>query len=177
MAILWGTVFHYNTLHEYASPLFPSSFAVVLDKSHHRSLLLAWSWELCGSDTQTVPVAEEEDLRGLAGGVGVWLDPLAPSLAVPHGTQETKWAVLGIRTVVTSHDWLDGLSRLIGVVEWNGRDVVVEDVGLDDTVEEVAANEAELTVDGRSGTSGEGPRIAAVVRKRGISVLEVSDGD
>jgi hypothetical protein len=46
---------------------------------------------------------------------------------------------------VLAHDALDGLGGFVGVVEGNRGDVVVEDVGLDDAVEQSAADEAELT--------------------------------
>jgi hypothetical protein len=36
---------------------------------------------------------------------------------------------------VAAHDGLDGLGGFVGVVEGDGADVVVEDVGFDDTVE------------------------------------------
>lgn len=54
---------------------------------------------------------------------------------------------------------------------------MVEDVGLDDAVEQCAANEAELAVNGSSGTSGVGPGLSVVVRKGRVSVLEESDGN
>ena len=76
-----------------------------------------------------------------------------------------------------AHDGLDGVGGLIGVVEGDCADVVVQDVGFDDAVEELAANEAELTVDGGGGPTGEIPGGALVVGKGGVGVLEVGDGD
>jgi hypothetical protein len=63
------------------------------------------------------------------------------------------------------------------VVEGDGRDVVVQDVRLDDAVHQVAADEAELAVDGGRGAAGEGPGVTGVVRERGVGVLEEGDGD
>jgi hypothetical protein len=74
-----------------------------------------------------------------------------------------------------AHNRFDGFRGLVCVIERNGRDVMVQDVGFDDTVEERATYEAELTVDCRGGTTSEGPGFRLVVRKRGISVLEVRD--
>ena len=54
---------------------------------------------------------------------------------------------------------------------------MVEDVGLDNAVEELAADEAEFAVDGGSGAAGEVPGVASVVRKGRIGVLEVGDGN
>jgi hypothetical protein len=63
------------------------------------------------------------------------------------------------------------------VVEWNRADIVVEDVGLDDTVQELAANEAELAIDSGCCTTGIVPAGRGVVRKAGVSVLEEGDGN
>lgn len=76
-----------------------------------------------------------------------------------------------------AHDGLDGLAGLVCVVEGDGADVVVEDMGFDDTVEKRPADEAEFTVDGRRGAAGEGPCLGGVVGDGGVGVLEVGDGD
>lgn len=104
-------------------------------------------------NTKTVAVSEEENTLALTLGTLRGLDPLAPSGAAVHSLEETNGAVLDIAAVVVAHDGLDGLSSLVSVVERNGRDVVVKDVGLDDTVEKVATNEAELAVNGGSGST------------------------
>lgn len=62
-----------------------------------------------------------------------------------------------------AHDGLDGLAGLVGSVEGNGRDKVVKDVGLDDPVEQMAADETKFTVDRRSRATGEGPCVALVM--------------
>jgi len=49
---------------------------------------------------------------------------------------------------MATHHFLDSLGGFIGVVEWDGADVVVKNVRLDNTVEELATNEAEFTIDG-----------------------------
>lgn len=76
-----------------------------------------------------------------------------------------------------AHDLLDGLGRFVGVVEWNGGNVVVQDVRLDDAVQELAADEAKLAVNGRGGTACVGPGVGVVVGERGVGVLKVGDGD
>ena len=127
---------------------------------------------LHGRDTETVAVAEEENALALALGTLAGLDPVAPAGALPDGPDESPGATLSIGAVVLAHDLLDGLGGLVGVVEGDGGNVVVKDVGLDDAVEESAADEAELAVDGCSGTSGVGPGLSVVVRKSGVGVLE-----
>ena len=136
-----------------------------------RSLHLDWR------NTHTVTVPEEENTLTLTLGIGGWLDPLAGPHVDVQGSEETNNTILGVAAVVLAHDWLDGLGGLIGVVERNGGDVVMEDVSLDDTVEELATNESKLTIDGSGGTTGKVPRVCVVVRKRWVSVLKVGDGD
>jgi hypothetical protein len=78
---------------------------------------------------------------------------------------------------VVAHNALDGLAGLVGVVEGDVADIVVQHVGLDDTVEDVAADEAEVTVDGSGGTTGEVPDLGLVVREGRVGVLQEGDGD
>lgn len=54
---------------------------------------------------------------------------------------------------------------------------MVDDVLLDDAVEEVLANETELTVNGGESTLDVGPALSGVVRNIGVVVVEVGDGD
>lgn len=78
---------------------------------------------------------------------------------------------------MAAHDGLDRLGRFVGVVEWDGRDVVVEDVGFDDAVHQGAADESEFAIDGCGGATSEVPGITGVVRQRRVGVLEESDGN
>ena len=63
-----------------------------------------------------------------------------------------------------THDFLDGLASLVCVVEWNRADVVVQDVRFDDPVEDVASDEAKVTVDRGCCSSSEVPYLGFVVR-------------
>lgn len=76
-----------------------------------------------------------------------------------------------------AHDRLDGLGGFVGVVEGNSADVVVEDVGLNDAVEELAADETEFAVNGCGGAAGEVPGLASIVGEGRVGVLEEGDGD
>ena len=78
---------------------------------------------------------------------------------------------------MTTHDRLDGLGSLIGVVERNGADVVVKNVGLDDTVKKSASDESEFTIDGCCGSTNIVPALARVVRKSWVGVLEEGDSN
>lgn len=78
---------------------------------------------------------------------------------------------------MSAHDGLDGFGGQVGVVEGDGADVVVQDVGLDDAVEEVAADEAEVAVDGGGGAADVVPAAGLVVGEGGVGVLEVGDCD
>lgn len=106
----------------------------------------------------------------------VGLNPLACTGAGPHGLEETKRSGVGFSAVVLAHDLLDGLGGLVGMVKWDGADVVVGDVGLDDSVKKSTADESELAVNCGCGTTGEVPGLVVVVRKSGVGVLQVSDG-
>jgi len=138
---------------------------------------LAGRGQLEGLDTKAVAVAEEQNALANLGGALTGLDPLAPPGALPHGLDEANRALPSVGTVVSAHDRLDGLGGLVGVVEGNGADVVVQDMGLDDAVEEVAADETELAIDGGSAATDIIPRLVGVVRQRGIGVLEEGDGN
>jgi hypothetical protein len=54
---------------------------------------------------------------------------------------------------------------------------VVHDVEVDDTVEDLAADEAKWSVNSGQSTIEEGPARSFVVVAVGMSVVEVSDGD
>jgi hypothetical protein len=95
----------------------------------------------------------------------------------PHGLDETSPAGVGLSAVVVAHDTLDGIAGFVGVVERDVADVVVQHVGLDDAVEDVAADEAEVAVDGGRSAAGEVPDFRLVVGESGVGVLEESDGD
>lgn len=127
------------------------------DVACERADLVALFLELHGGNTDTVGVTVEEDAGVLALGSRRGLDPLADTSAVPHGLEEAKRTSVGVRPVVGTHDLLDGLAGLVGVVEGNGAHIVVKDVSLDDAVEDVAANEAELAVNGGSSATSKVP--------------------
>lgn len=76
-----------------------------------------------------------------------------------------------------AHNGTDGVGGLVGVVEGNGADVVVQDVGLDDAVEKVSADETHLAVDGGSGATDEVPLVTGIVRQGRIGVLKEGDGN
>jgi hypothetical protein len=108
-------------------------------------------------NTETVAVAEKQDALAFASSALTRLNPVAPSGACPHGLDEAQWASCGITSVVLAHDWLDGFAGLIGIVEGDGGNVVVEYMGFDDAVEEVASDEAEFAIDRCGGTAGKVP--------------------
>lgn len=76
-----------------------------------------------------------------------------------------------------AHDRLDGLAGLVGVIEGNRANIVVQHVRLDDTVEERASNEAEFAVNSCGSTTNVVPATTSVVGKRWVGVLEESDGN
>ena len=126
---------------------------------------------------QIIPVSVENHILAQTSGTTTLLNPLTPPHTCPEALQEANRAVLGAREVMATHDRLDGFSRFLGVVEWNGGYVVVQDVGFDYSVEQRAADESELAVDGGCGSAGKGPRLGSVMRDRGIGMLQVCDCD
>ena len=78
---------------------------------------------------------------------------------------------------MAAHDRLDGLGGFVGVVEWDSRDIVVQDVGFDYSVEQRAADEAEIAIDRGSGSASKTPRLGSIMGDRRICVLQVRDGD
>lgn len=74
-----------------------------------------------------------------------------------------------------AHDGLDGLGSLVSVVEGDAADVVVQNVGLDDAVEEVSADESHLTINGGSGAADKVPFLVSVVGESRIGVLKEGD--
>ncbi len=58
---------------------------------------------------------------------------------------------------MATHNLLDGLARLIGIVEGDGADVVVEDMGFDDSVQQLTSDETELPVNCRSSSASVRP--------------------
>lgn len=127
-------------------------------------------------NTDTVGVAVEEHTLALTLGTLGSLDPLAGAGAGPQSLNEASHAAVGLGAVVIAHDGLDSLAGLVGVVERDAADVVVQHVGLDDTVEDVAADEAEVTVDSGGSTAGKVPYLGLVVGEGWVGVLEESDG-
>ena len=124
-----------------------------------------------------VAVAEEVHGLALADGALGRLDPLAPAGAGPQAPEEAERAVLGVGAVVLAHNGLDGLGGLVGVVEGDGADVVVQHVGLDDAVQQLAADEAELAVDGGRGAAHVVPALGGIVWDGRVGVLQVRDSD
>lgn len=124
-----------------------------------------------------VAVTEEENSLTGTLGISAGLNPLAHTGALVHGTDEATGTILNVGAVVLAHDRLDGLGSFVGVVEGDVADVVVKDVGLDDTVEEMAADESHLTVNGSGGATDKVPLLVGVVRKGRVGVLEESNGN
>lgn len=172
----FATLFHFLLSHQTIPFLLRVAAAVNTDGHRGSSTLLARISHLRSRDAETITVTEEKNALALSLCALGGLNPLTPSSALPHSLDETEGAILDVGAVVLTHDWLDCLGCLVGVVEGDGGDVVVEDVGFDDSVEEVTADEAEFAVDGCGGSTGEGPGVAFVVGEGGVGVLEECDG-
>lgn len=71
----------------------------------------------------------------------------------------------------------DGGSCLLLLVEGDAGEEMVDNVGVDDVVEEVAANPAEVTVDGSKSALDVRPALGVVVMDLGVIVVKIGDGD
>lgn len=100
---------------------------------------------------------------------------MAPASAAPERLEEAERSSLDIGTVVLAHNLLDSLGGLISIVEWDCADIVVQDVGLDDAMEELATDETEFAIDGCGCTTNIVPAFSSVVRQSRVGVLEESD--
>ena len=114
-------------------------------------------------DPQPIPISIENDVPAQPFRTTTLLNPLTPSRTCPQTFQEAHSARFGVGEVMAAHDRLDGCGGFVGVVEGNGGHVVVQDVGLDDAVEQGAADEAEFAVNGGGGSAGKIPRFGSVV--------------
>lgn len=141
-------------------------YYVVTPPSFQWSHLRRWK-------TVTIAITEEEDtLAESLGALGV-LDPLASSSTRPNGLDETPRTPFNIGAVVTPQYWLDGFRSLVGVVERDCGDKVVEDVRLYNTVHECSTDETEFTINGCSSAARKVPSCVLVMREGGISVLKI----
>ena len=128
-------------------------------------------------DSKPIAIPVEDDIFPQPLGTLAFLDPLAPSRTRPQAFQKSKRTALGIGQVVCAHDPFDGLCSFLGVVEWDDRDVVVENVGLDDAVEQGTADETEVAVDGRCSAGGESPCFRSIVGNGWVCMLQVRDSN
>jgi hypothetical protein len=143
-----------------------------LPESHHSSSL-----DLARRQAQTISIPVEQNFLLLTLGTLERLNPLAGAEAGPHALEETQATILGIAAIMLAHNWLDGLGGLISMVKWDSADIVMQNVGLDDAVEELAADEAEFAVDGCCSATSVCPSRGSVVRERRVCVLKEGDHD
>lgn len=127
-------------------------------------------------DTNAVDVTVEQNSLVFALGASTGLHPLADAGTLPESIEETHPARVSVRVVIVTHDLLDGVGGLVGVVKGNRADIVVQNVGFDDSVQDVTADEAKVTVDGASRPTDKVPCFRLVVGKGRVGVLEVGDG-
>ena len=118
----------------------------------------------CGSGADAISISEEEDPGVFTLGTFVGFHPLTSPHASPQTLQETKASLSSIAPIMFTHDRLNGLGSLVGVVEGNGANIVVEHVRLDDAVQEGSANESEFSIYRGSCTTGICPCGRCIVR-------------
>lgn len=138
---------------------------------------MRFSSHLGRGNSDAVGVAVEQNTVAFASGTFSGLDPVARAGGGPESLEETSPATVGFGAVVVAHDALDGVGGLVGVVEGNVADVVVQDVSFDDAVEDVATDETKVTVNSGSSTTGKVPNLRLVVGESRVGVLKEGDGN
>jgi hypothetical protein len=133
--------------------------------------------DLARRQTQAISVPIEQNTLIITLGVLQRLNPLAGAETRPQAPDEANATILCVAAIMLAHDRLDGLGGLISVVERNGADVVVQDMGLDDAVEELTTDEAKFAVDCCGGSTSVGPGRGCVVGESWVGVLEEGDHD
>lgn len=134
-------------------------------------------------------------VHGTVGRLGIWvirLNILALGEGLPDQGPEVALLVLMVRV---AQEWHDGFGSFFGVVLRNAtvakfnvpkmfnerisdlREYVVDDVVISNVVHQMLATEAEIAVNGCSGTLQESPGLRFVLGDVGVGVVEVGDGD
>jgi predicted sugar kinase len=91
--------------------------------------------------------------------------------------QRVQEALLFFLVVVFTQHRLDSLGGLLGFVERNATEKVVNNVVINDFVEEVATDKASCAVDSSQGSFGVGPGLGGVVRNVRVGVLKVCNSN
>lgn len=84
--------------------------------------------------------------------------------------------VLGLM-IVGAEERLERLGRLLGLVERDACEQMMDDMVVDDLVEEVPPNEADCAVNRRQRAASECPGFACVVRDGWMGVLQIRNSD
>ena len=103
------------------------------------------------------------------------LNPLTPPRVCPQALEEPDGSTLAVGTIVGTHYVLDCFRGFLSVIEWDSRDVVVEDMGLNDAVEQRPSYKSEITIDRCGSSCGEIPGLGSIARDGGVGVLQVRD--
>ena len=77
---------------------------------------------------------------------------------------------------MAAHDGFDRLRGFVGVIEGNGGNVMMEDVGFYDPMHQSTTDEPKFAVDGCGCATGVAPRFGGIMGERRIGVLEEGDG-
>lgn len=76
-----------------------------------------------------------------------------------------------------AHDGTNGIRCFVSVVEWDRANIMMQDVCLNNAMQQVSANEAHLSVNGRCRAADIVPFFVGVVRQGRISMLKESNGN
>ena len=139
---------------------------IIRERQRHGSLS-----HLDRLNAQPVPISVEENVSSQPFSSIARFNPLTPPSARPQAFQEAYSAVLGIRPVMGAQNRLYSFCRLIGMIEWDHRNVVMEDMSFDNAVEQRTTYEAEFSIDGRCGSGSKSPGLGPIMRNGRVCVL------
>ena len=121
----------------------------------------------------SIPVENDILLQPLS--TLAFFDPLTPPRARPQTSQEPNSAVLGVGPVMSAHYHFDGFRGFLGVIKWDDRDVMVEDVSFDDAMEQRTTYESEITVNGCCSSCSKSPGTGSIMCNGRVRVLQIRD--
>ena len=87
----------------------------------------------------------------------IGLNPLAHPEGFPYALQKSHRTLTCVTPVVLSHDGLYGFGRFVRVIKWDGANIMVKDMGFDDTMKQLTADETKLAINCRSSATSVSP--------------------
>jgi len=124
---------------------------------------------------KAIPVAIEEHSLAFAFSSFRGFNPVAHSGASPQRFQKPERASMCFRAIMFAHHIFDSLGCFVCMIEWDGADIMMSDMRLNNTMKKMTTDEAKFAIDGGSCATGEAPNLWLIMRESGIGMLKVCD--